>query len=53
MKKYKCVLCGEAFFGYGNNPWPLAKKGRCCNICNVTKVIPARVNLMFKGGDKK
>jgi hypothetical protein len=38
----KCVLCGYKIFGYGNNAQPLAK-GRCCDICNDTKVIPARL----------
>ena len=43
MKKYKCVLCGRECEGYGNNPRPLKHEGRCCNECNSTKVIPARL----------
>ena len=37
-------MCGKTFFGYGNNPQPLAKEGRCCNTCNRVKVIPARMH---------
>ena len=40
----KCVLC-DSFIetAYGNNPAPLAEEGECCNDCNATKVMPARV----------
>lgn len=41
----KCVLCNQSFEGYGNNPEPLSDKGRCCDICNDIKVIPARLNI--------
>ena len=37
-----CVLCGDAIKGFGNNPYPLAP-GTCCDICNASKVIPARL----------
>lgn len=37
-----CCICGEHYFGFGNNAQPV-KKGRCCNMCNDTKVIPARL----------
>ena len=49
---YKCCLCYKEFVGYGNNPLPLFngyykdKKGRTCDHCNITKVIPTRI--MFK-----
>tara|TARA_R100001510_G_scaffold12367_1_gene9628 strand:- start:16426 stop:16581 length:156 start_codon:yes stop_codon:yes gene_type:complete len=33
-----CVLCGSLFVGYGNNPAPLADKGRCCDACNALVV---------------
>lgn len=44
-KVFKCCLCGESFTGYGNNPYPVDKNSehRCCDVCNVTKVLPARV----------
>lgn len=42
---FYCVLCGEFYYGYGNNPYPLAvgENDECCNDCNDTKVIPARL----------
>jgi hypothetical protein len=40
---YKCVLCHHNKFGFGNNPDPCSDTGRCCNECNTSKVIPARV----------
>ena len=53
-----CVLCGlkippeydpktgEPFWYGGHNPQPLANNGRCCDVCNHTKVIPARMRGM-------
>lgn len=30
-----CCLCGrECENQWGNNPWPLAQKGVCCDDCN-------------------
>ena len=44
---YTCCLCGEDQFGYGHNPAPLEKMPkRCCDTCNFTKVIPARIEMM-------
>jgi len=44
-----CVLCGEPFSESGNNPWPLADSdGDCCNWCNSSRVIPARIARMTK-----
>jgi hypothetical protein len=42
--KIKCVICSQAITGYGNNPAPVKTKGVCCDECNWTKVIPARIN---------
>ena len=44
-KNYRCCLCGKPFQGYGNNPAPLTNddRMRCCDDCNITKVIPARL----------
>lgn len=41
MKKI-CCICKEKYWGFGNNPYPIRKKGRCCNKCN-SKVIVARL----------
>jgi hypothetical protein len=39
----RCILCGEEIVGYGHNPQPLEREGRCCDDCNDTKVIPKRL----------
>jgi hypothetical protein len=53
-----CCLCGqlcepwptgdEEPLGYGHNPAPLGTwdDDRCCNTCNDTEVIPARITNM-------
>ena len=41
----RCCLCNNSLQGYGNNPYPL-EKGLCCDNCNTTKVIPARLKLL-------
>lgn len=52
----KCSICGKEIEGYGNNPYPICDLedtiSRCCDVCNSTYVIPARL-LMFKKADKK
>ena len=43
----KCCLCEGEYTHYGNNPHPLNDgKGKCCDDCNATKVIPARLSGM-------
>lgn len=44
-KLYKCCICGITDHGYGNNPDPIKKKGRCCDECNADQVIPVRLGL--------
>jgi len=45
-KERTCPLCGQVFRGMGNNPEPLAEfEERCCDDCNTSKVIPARLNI--------
>ena len=34
---------GEAYWNLGHNAYPVIEEGRCCDICNATKVIPARL----------
>lgn len=43
-----CCLCGKEFEGYGNSSYPL-KNGRCCDVCNYKKVVPARIKKIVKG----
>ena len=37
-----CSICGKPYTGYGNNADPV-NKGRCCDTCNETVVIPERI----------
>jgi hypothetical protein len=53
MEKFKCCLCDKEVEGFGNNPEPLGNVGEdeeCCDECNAEKVIPARIELILKGG---
>lgn len=44
-RKYKkCSICSEEFVGYGNNAYPV-NEGRCCDQCNDSSVIPARLGI--------
>lgn len=47
MKNLRCCLCGKDIDGYGNNPFPLKEKGKCCSECNMKYVLPARIALLF------
>ncbi len=49
-----CSLCDGTYNNYGNNPEPILPNARrCCDTCNATKVIPARIGSVFtKGGAK-
>ena len=39
-----CCFCKKDVGKYGNNPEPLFKSpARCCDQCNMTRVIPARL----------
>jgi hypothetical protein len=38
-----CCLCGLPYGRIGNNPAPLAEKGRCCDACDQI-VIGARID---------
>ena len=43
----KCSICKHNDIGkYGNNAQPI-NDGRCCDMCNQTKVIPARIKEMY------
>ena len=47
MEEFKCVLYEKYCQGFGNNPQPLAKEGKCCDSCNVS-VILARLEAIKK-----
>ena len=42
MHGRSCIICGMAFAEFGHDAEPI-RKGRCCNKCNFTVVIPARL----------
>lgn len=44
----KCCICKNELIGYGNNPDPVKDFGRCCDDCNASEVVPARLTLMFQ-----
>ena len=41
-EKIICCICGKEFDGYGHNPYPIKKDGKCCDECNK-KVIEERL----------
>jgi len=43
-----CIVCGYTYEGWGHNAQPV-KDGRCCDLCNDTEVIPARVERLLGG----
>ena len=44
----KCVLSGGSIGEWGNNPYPLAAEGECCDVCNAGRVLPERIRLTEK-----
>ena len=42
----KCKICNETILGHGHNAQPVAN-GRCCDVCQDTKVLPLRLDLML------
>lgn len=52
----KCCICGQEIVdGFGNNPWPIKDKGECCDLCNISVVLKARLNMINnkKKGEKQ
>jgi hypothetical protein len=47
MKPFVCSICHEEADGFGNNARPI-NDGRCCDHCNRTIVIPARLRAMAR-----
>ena len=43
-----CCICGKEFTGFGNNPDPVCKEGRCCDECNATVVVTTRLKEWIK-----
>lgn len=55
VEKVKCCFCGETISGWGNNPYPANKEpdAVCCDYCNATVVIPARIKQMQQQIDEE
>lgn len=53
-QEYVCCICGKKFIGWGNNPWPVVKDddARCCDDCNSSVVLPARIAGLRKGNNE-
>ena len=47
----RCCLCEGRYTNWGNNPQPLNDnpQKRCCDLCNTSKVLPARMCLFKQG----
>ena len=45
-----CCICGAPIEDWGNNPYPVVKwdGARCCDYCNQTVVIPARLAELYR-----
>lgn len=53
----KCSICQKEIevkngWDKGHNAEPV-NNGRCCDICNATVVIPARINMMVEDTVRK
>ena len=49
-----CCICGQPCENeWGNNPYPVKEEGRCCDMCNLTKVIPARIEQLNEKENKE
>lgn len=42
-----CCICQCKFDGYGNNAEPVAV-GQCCDECNMSVVVPARLEGIYR-----
>ena len=50
---YQCCICENQFSGYGHNPQPVddTEGARCCDRCNSSVVIPARLKNYILGSE--
>lgn len=44
----KCCICKKYYEGNATNPIPVKVRGRCCDTCNITLVIPLRIKKSTK-----
>jgi len=56
MTKNECSICHvkmvSSEYKYGNNAHPV-NNGRCCDTCNITIVIPARIEQIKQQKDEE
>jgi hypothetical protein len=52
-RTHKCSICGDPHFPDGVHNAQPVNNGLCCGICNVTQVIPARLQRMLQGEDPR
>ena len=45
LEQGACCICGSTIgsMGHGHNPAPVKTEGRCCDYCNLSVVIPQRL----------
>lgn len=48
----KCSICQEPYDNWGNNAMPV-NSGRCCDDCNWSVVLPARLNRLYPAKGKE
>ena len=48
-----CSICGDPNWPDGNHNAQPINHGRCCGICNLTVVIPARLRRIREGRDPR
>lgn len=46
-----CFICGKSFNGYGHNTWPISNE-ICCDECNLSIVLPKRIELSKEKREK-
>jgi len=40
-----CAICRQPTRGWRCNPWPVKLKGYACEACDLTVVLPARLEM--------
>lgn len=47
-----CSICQQDYTGWGNNAEPV-NDGRCCDMCNSSVVVPARITMFYRRREKE
>jgi hypothetical protein len=50
-QKMLCSICGRRYDGRGHNAAPV-NTGRCCDLCQITDVLPARAEALRREKEK-